>query len=55
MTAYVSLIFAIIGLLMYLLATQNKKIESLGLVTYGVSLWVFLLQLSPKIIDIFGK
>lgn len=55
MTAYVSLIVCIIGLLMYLLATQNKKIESLGIVTYGVGLWVFLIQLSPEVIHLFGR
>jgi len=51
MTIYYSLLVAVIGVLMYVLATNGKLVE-IGRIAFAFGLLAFLLQLSPQMINL---
>ena len=52
MVIYLSLLIAVIGVLMYVLCT-NGKLAEIGRLAYGCGLLAFLLQITPKMLDLF--
>lgn len=54
MIIYVSLLVALIGLLMYALAT-NPKLQEIGRLSYMMGLLAFLLNLTQSVVSLIGK
>ena len=53
---YLSLAVAIVGALVYLIATDaplGVKLSEIGRLSYAVGLFVFLLQAAPRLVDLF--
>ena len=51
MIIYLSLLIAIVGLLMYALAT-NPKLQEIGRISYFAGLLAFLIRLTPEALKI---
>ena len=54
MTAYVSVIFAVIGLIVYLISQAPKPTE-IGRIMFWVGLLAFLLRVGPETFSLFGR
>lgn len=54
MIIYLSLLIALVGVVMYFIATKPQAVE-VGRIMFFVGLLAFLLQLSPQSIGILGK
>lgn len=54
MTIFLSLLVALIGLLMYALCA-NGKLSEIGRISFSCGLLAFLLQISPKVLDLLGR
>jgi hypothetical protein len=52
MIVYISLLVAVIGIFMYVLCANVKLVE-IGRLAYFAGLFAFLLQLTPKMVDLF--
>ena len=52
MIVYISLLVCVIGLVIYFIATKGEVKEA-GRLAYFAGLLAFLLQLSPKMVDLF--
>lgn len=50
MTIYLSLLVALVGVLMYILAS-NPKIQELGRISFFAGLLAFLIQTAPHVIN----
>ncbi len=55
MIAYIPLIFAIFGLVLYLAASTNPKLAEIGIRTYFAGILVFLFSVSNHMLSIFTK
>ena len=51
MTIYLSLLVALVGVLLYALATNGKVVE-IGKISFFAGLLAFLLQIAPKVVGI---
>ena len=51
MTIVISLLFALLGALVYVLS-QNPKFQELGRIAFGCGLLAFLLQGSSKVVEL---
>lgn len=54
MIVLLSLLTAVVGLVLYFIAT-NAKVAEVGRLAFAVGLLAFLLQVSPKVIDLLPK
>lgn len=54
MTIWLSLLVALVGVLMYALCA-NPKLQRIGEMSYFAGLLAFLLQVSPKVIELLGR
>jgi len=54
MTAYLSLIVALVGLFLYLI-TINPKLMEVGRIAFFCGLFAFLLQLAPRVVGVLGR
>ncbi len=54
MTAYLSLIVALVGLVIYAV-TMNPKLSEIGRLMFGCGLFVFLLQMVPRVVSVLSR
>lgn len=54
MIIFLSLLVAVIGLLLYVLAT-NPKVQEIGRLAFFAGLFVFLMQATPHMVGVIAK
>jgi Na+/phosphate symporter len=54
MVAYLSIIIAVIGILMYFVST-NPKVQRVGEIMFGAGLLAFLIAVGGQAIGVLGK
>lgn len=54
MTIYISLLFALVGVLMYALCS-NPKLQEIGRITFFCGLLSFLMKISEASVNLLGK
>jgi Na+/phosphate symporter len=54
MTAYLSLLVALVGLVIYAVSV-NPKLMEIGRLMFGSGLLAFLLQTAPRVLSVLGK
>lgn len=54
MTAYLSLIVALIGLVIYAVS-MNPKLMEIGRLMFGAGVLVFLLQTAPRVVGVLSR
>ena len=54
MVAYVTIVFGIIGVLMYALSA-NPKIQELGRITFAASMFALMFALAQRTVTLFPK
>ncbi len=54
MVVFLSILVALVGILMFALC-DNAKLSEIGKISFFCGLLAFLLQVSPKMIDLFGR
>lgn len=51
-TAFVPLLVAVVGLLLYFLATKTPKLQEAGRISFAVGLFVFLLPMAERAVKL---